>query len=82
MALEIQVADREGVAVVSLKGRLTVAESAGLRERVNQFSAAGQNRVVMDLSELEYIDSTGLGNLVIYYTSLKKNGGGEAREPE
>jgi anti-sigma B factor antagonist len=75
MALDIQESVREGVAVVTLKGRLTVGESEGLREKVNQLVAAGRFQVVMDLSALDYIDSTGLGNLVIYYTSLKKHGG-------
>jgi anti-sigma B factor antagonist len=75
MPLEIQADEREGVVVLALRGRLTVGESPALRERVNQFAASGQNRVVMDLSQVEYIDSTGLGNLVIYYTSLKKGGG-------
>jgi len=75
MALDIKESTREGVAVITLKGRLTVGESAGLRETVNQLTAASRFNVVMDLSLLDYIDSTGLGNLVIYYTSLKKQGG-------
>ena len=75
MALDIQESAREGVTIITLKGRLTVGESSGLREKVNQLIASGQHQVVMDLSALDYIDSTGLGNLVIYYTSLKKQGG-------
>ena len=75
MALDIQESAQEGVTVVTLKGRLTVGESSGLREKINQLVAAGQFQVVLDLSALDYIDSTGLGNLVIYYTSLKKQGG-------
>ena len=75
MALDIQESTQEGVTVLTLKGRLTVGESSGLREKVNQLLAAAQFQVVMDLSALDYIDSTGLGNLVIYYTSLKKQGG-------
>ena len=75
MALDIQESTREGVTVITLKGRLTVGESAGLREKVGELVAAGKFQVVMDLSALDYIDSTGLGNLVIYYTTLKKNGG-------
>lgn len=75
MPLDIQESAQEGVAIITLKGRLTVGESSGLREKVNELVAAGKFQVVMDLSALDYIDSTGLGNLVIYYTSLKKQGG-------
>jgi len=75
MPLDIQESVVEGVTVLTLKGRLTVGESNGLREKVNQLVAATRFNLVMDLSALDYIDSTGLGNLVIYYTSLKKQGG-------
>jgi anti-sigma B factor antagonist len=75
MPLDIQESAQEGVTVITLKGRLTVGESSGLREKVNELVAARKFQVVMDLSALDYIDSTGLGNLVIYYTSLKKQGG-------
>jgi anti-sigma B factor antagonist len=75
MALEIEESNREGVEVLTLKGRLTIAESSSLREKVSEVTGAGKFNVVMDLSGLEYIDSTGLGNLVIYYTTMKKHGG-------
>ncbi len=75
MALDIQESVREDISVLTLKGRLTVGESAALREKVNELIASSRFQVVMDLSNLDYIDSTGLGNLVIYYTSLKKQGG-------
>jgi anti-sigma B factor antagonist len=75
MALDIKESTREDVVVLTLKGRLTIAESSSLREAVTQITAASKNNVVMDLSALEYIDSTGLGNLVIYYTTMKKQGG-------
>lgn len=75
MALDIQETNREGVEVLTLKGRLTIAESSVLRERITEITAASKHNVVMDLSTLEYIDSTGLGNLVIYYTTMKKAGG-------
>ena len=75
MPLDIQESVVEGVTVLTLKGRLTVGESNGLREKVNELVAASRFNLVMDLSALDYIDSTGLGNLVIYYTSLKKQGG-------
>jgi anti-sigma B factor antagonist len=54
---------------------LAAGESTSVREKINQVAAAGHLNVVMELSEVDYIDSTGLGSLVICFTSLKKQGG-------
>jgi anti-anti-sigma factor len=75
MALEIAESVREEVVILTLKGRLTLGESNRVRERIAQLSAAGKHNVVVDLGAVEYIDSTGLGILVICFTSLKKQGG-------
>jgi len=73
--LEIAESVREDVVILTLKGRLTLGESNIVRERITQLSAAGKHNVVVDLGAVEYIDSTGLGILVICFTSLKKQGG-------
>jgi anti-sigma B factor antagonist len=75
VALDIQESSRDGILILTLKGRLTIAESPTLRQKVTELAAASRHNVVMDLSSLEYIDSTGLGNLVICYTTMKKQGG-------
>ncbi len=76
MALEIQEHDREGIAVLDLKGRIVVgAEASGLREKVAQVGAAGKRNLVLNMAHVDFIDSTGLGALVICATSLRKNDG-------
>jgi len=75
MSLEIRESAREGVTVLTMKGRLAVGESNALRQKVNEVSEAGSHNVVLDLSHLDYIDSTGLGIMVICYTGLKRLGG-------
>jgi anti-sigma B factor antagonist len=78
MALELHQREREGIQIVDLKGRITAGPEAGsLRDRVAALNAAGVRNVnvVLDLQEVDYIDSTGLGTLVICVTSLRKNGG-------
>ncbi len=76
MSLEIQEREREGIAILDLKGRITVGpEAAALRDKVSSLSAAGMRNVVLNLAGVDYIDSTGLGALVICATSLRKNGG-------
>jgi anti-sigma B factor antagonist len=75
MSFEITERDREGIAILGIKGRLTTGESTPLREKISQLIAAGKTNVILDLAQVEYIDSTGLGGMVICYTQLKKAGG-------
>ena len=75
MSLEIRDSIREGIVILSLKGRVTVGESNSIREKINEESAAGHVNVILDLSGVDYVDSTGLGTMVICFTSLKKQGG-------
>lgn len=76
MNLEIAQRESEEVAVLDMKGRLTVGDSAAaLRDYLRELSAAGKNNVVLNLAEVDYIDSTGLGSLVVAYTTLRKAGG-------
>jgi anti-sigma B factor antagonist len=76
MALEFAEHQREGVTILALKGRITVGEVTPVREKITALVAGGQAQIVLDLKDVDYIDSTGLGNLVISYTQVKKAGGG------
>lgn len=76
MNLEIAQREREGVVILDVKGRLTVGASAtALRDYLRELAAAGKTNVVLNLAEVDYIDSTGLGSLVVAYTTLRKAGG-------
>ena len=75
MSLDIRESSREDVDILSLKGRLTVGEASSVREKITAVIAAGHVNVLLNLQHVEYIDSTGLGALVICFTSLKKAGG-------
>jgi anti-sigma B factor antagonist len=75
MSLEISESIREGVVILALKGRLTAGESTAIREKVDQAIAAGHLNVIFDLTHVDYVDSTGLGGMVICYTTLKRHGG-------
>lgn len=76
MALDLQQRDREDVTILDLNGRLTVgSEASAFREKVASLVAAGIRNVVVNLKHVDYIDSTGLGALVMAATSLRKNGG-------
>ena len=76
MSLEIQQKEREGITVLEMKGRITVGkEATALREKVAELAAAGKLNVVFNLQDVDFIDSTGLGALVMCATSARKNGG-------
>lgn len=76
MALEIHQREREGVTVIDLKGRITVGpEATALREKVAAAVAANVKNLVFNLAHVDYIDSTGLGALVMCATTLRRNDG-------
>jgi anti-sigma B factor antagonist len=76
MKLQITPREREGITVLSLSGRLVAGdETTALRDMVRGLMAAGTKNIVLNLAEVSYIDSTGLGTLVLCYTSLTREGG-------
>ena len=76
MSLDIEQREREGIVIVDLKGRVTMgAEAGALREKVAALTAAGSKYVILNMAQVDYIDSTGLGALVMCATTLRKNTG-------
>src|SRR5579862_784065 len=75
MQLRMSTRAMEGVLVVDCSGRVVFGEeSATLRDIVKKLLAENPN-VVMNLGEVNYIDSGGLGTLVALYTSARSAGG-------
>jgi anti-sigma B factor antagonist len=65
-----------GVMMFDLVGRITLGEgSAMLRDLVREALRGGHNKILMNLSGIDYIDSTGLGELVSAYRLIKSQGG-------
>lgn len=74
----MEIAERSvnGVTVLDLKGKMTLGEGdALLRDKVNSLLANGQNRIVLNLEGVPYIDSAGLGEVVRTYTTVSRQGG-------
>ena len=63
-----------GITVLDLSGRITVGEEAGILRDAFSGLAASKN-VILNLRDVSFIDSTGLGALVVGFTSLAKLGG-------
>jgi len=75
MQLRMSTRTMEGVLVVDCSGRVVFGEeSASLRDSVKKLLAQNP-KVVMNLGEVNYIDSGGLGTLVSLYTSARNAGG-------
>ena len=71
--LEIDRREKEGIVVLDLKGRLVVGDpSVKLREKVGAEIAQGSRKLILNLGDVDYIDSTGLGSMVICYTTMQK----------
>ena len=76
MSLEIQQREREGIVIVDLKGRITVGpEASALRDCLAKLLQDGKLNVILNLQHVAYIDSTGLGALVMCATSFRRQGG-------
>jgi anti-sigma B factor antagonist len=68
--------DVSGVLVIDMDGRITLGEgSTLLRELLREKLDKGQKKIVMNLAGINYIDSTGLGELVSGYRMVKSEGG-------
>ena len=66
----------DGVEVVKVSGRIELGEgSAAIREVVRDLLAKGRKKIVLDLADVDYIDSAGLGALVSAFTSVRNDGG-------
>jgi len=64
------------VTVIDMDGRITLGEgSALLRDLIRQNLAKGRRKVVLNLAAIDYIDSSGLGELVSGYRLMKSEGG-------
>lgn len=65
-----------GVTIVDISGRIVLGEeSAALRELVSSLLSKGHKKVLLNLADVNYIDSSGLGNLVSSFTSARKQSG-------
>lgn len=75
MALTIASREVDGVTVLDLNGRITLGEgSVQLRDAIRDLISKGQTRILLNLGDVNYIDSSGLGELVSAYTTARNQG--------
>ena len=79
MSMKISTRQVDGVAIVDCSGRITLGEgSVTLRDSVRDLLAKGAKNILLNLGDISYIDSSGIGELVSAFTSVK-NAGGELK---
>ena len=74
MQIEERVVD--DVTILDLKGKITLGEGDEvLKDKVNSLALQGRRRIILNLAEVPYIDSAGLGGVVSTYTTISRQGG-------
>lgn len=64
----------EGVTVVALKGDIDVSRAPALRDLLGQIMDGGSTRILLDLSDVDFLDSSGLGLLVTAHRKASEHG--------
>src|SRR5580692_4497010 len=76
MSLDIARREREGVVLLDLKGRITIGdEASAFREAFEKVAAEPDARLLLNMLEVDYVDSTGLGAMVMCSRRLKDSNG-------
>jgi anti-sigma B factor antagonist len=77
ISMTLKMTDREvnGVSVVELDGRIVLGEeSTSFREKLKSLIAEGKKKIVLNMADIKYIDSSGLGTMVAAHLSAKNRG--------
>jgi anti-sigma B factor antagonist len=64
------------VTLLDLKGKMTLGEGDELlKDKINSLAMQGRRKIVLNLADVPYIDSAGLGEIVRTYTTISRQGG-------
>lgn len=76
MALTIETREVAHVTILDVHGRIVLGDEIGeLRDSVRNLVAEGKKKIILNLAEVDYIDSSGVGELVGCYTTVRNSGG-------
>ena len=76
MSMKASTRQVDGVTIVDLSGRITLGEgSVVLRDTIKDLLGKGQKKILLNLGDVSYIDSSGIGELVSAFTSVRNQGG-------
>ena len=76
MSMKASTRQVDGITIVDLSGRITLGEgSVVLRDTIKDLLGKGQKKILLNLGDVSYIDSSGIGELVSAFTSVRNQGG-------
>ena len=76
MSVKLNTRQVGDVTVVDVAGRITLGEgSSALRDALRDFVAKNHKKILLNLGDVSYIDSSGIGELVSGFTSVTNSGG-------
>ena len=76
MNLKTSTRQIDGVTIVDCSGRITLGEgSVVMRDVVKDLLAKGNKKILLNLGDVNYIDSSGIGELVAAFTTVRNQGG-------
>ncbi|MGC9293614.1 MAG: STAS domain-containing protein [Acidobacteriaceae bacterium] len=76
MSMKVSTRQVDGVTILDLSGRITLGEgSVQLRDVVRDLLSKGNKHLLLNLGEVNYIDSSGIGELVSAFTTIRNQGG-------
>lgn len=76
MSMKISTRSVDGVSILDCSGRITLGEgSITLRDTVRDLLGKGQKKILLNLGDVSYIDSSGIGELVSAFTTVRNQGG-------
>lgn len=79
MSVKLTTHEKDGVTIVDASGKLTLGEATNtLRTKIRALVADGARKFVLNLADLTYMDSSGLGELIAAHTTIT-NAGGEMK---
>jgi anti-sigma B factor antagonist len=76
MSLKINIRETPNAAILDMSGRVTLGDGlSDLRDSIREALAGDQKNILLNLAEVSYIDSSGLGQLIGSYASVTNRGG-------
>ena len=76
MSMKVSTRQVDGVTILDLSGRITLGEgSVQLRDAIRDLLSKGSKLILLNLADVNYIDSSGIGELVSAYTTVRNQGG-------
>ncbi len=74
--MKIKEREKENVVILDVSGKIVLGEDINLlKEKIDELLKNGKKNIILNLADVPYVDSTGLGEIIRAYVSTTKNGG-------